>query len=725
MLLLCEELGWELEPEAANAPASNEKPGAAKQRAIDGYARLHRALLTGIPTQIGQKGEKGLYEGSRGRRFQLFPGSPLAKQPPAWVLCATLLDTQKVWGLTCAKIEPDWAIAELEHLISRKHFDPHWARSQGRVIGHEQISLFGLVLAARRPISYGRLYPAEAHDIFVRQALVPGEIDTRANFVARNLATLEKAREEEAKLRRAGLVADEDWQARWYLDRIPADIHDNAGLEAWFRRLDAAARQSLEWSLADLLPAEGGDAERFPKVFPLGDARLALHYHFALGADDDGVTLDVPLHLLNALDPARLEWLVPGLVQDKAAALIRSLPKALRRNYVPAPDFARAFAEAYATPSADTLRGELARFLGRVTGSQLAATEFDESTLETHLRIRLRLLGGENEALAHSRDLAELKSRFGSRAEAAFAQRAGRELASDALEEFPRDPIPVQIEGEAGVPAFPALVDEGETVALRVFADAAQAAREHPRGVRKLLERALAERIRQARKQLPVAPKAALLYATLAGSGEDANDANARQQHLRDDLVSAALNALLEDGLEAIRDHAAFDARLADAGKRLFGEAMQRLTLAEAILGKVAGLRPKLESPLMGWGKANLDDVTAQLRGLVPPGFLRDTPGHALSHFPRYLDGIARRIERLLRDPSRDQARMLEIAPFVAALEKARRAPGFAAHPQWQALRWELEELRVSLFAQELGTAMPVSAKRLARKLEEFAKIDG
>ena len=719
LLLLCEELGWELGADVPPEATADEKPGAAKKRAIDSYTRLHRALIAGLPTQIGQKTEKGVYEGARGRRFQIFPGSSLTKQPPSWLLCASLLDTQKVWGLTCAKIEPDWAIAELSHLLQRKHFDPHWARSQGRVIGYEQISLFGLVLAAKRPISYGRLYPDEAHDIFVRQALVPGEIDTRAGFLSRNLATLEKAREEEAKLRRAGLVADEDWQARWYLDHIPADISDTAGLEAWFRRLDDNARRALEWSLADLLPTEGGDAERFPKYLPLRDARLALHYHFSPGAEDDGVTLDVPLHLLNALDPARLEWLVPGLVQDKAAALIRSLPKALRRSYVPAPDFARAFAEAFPAPSADSLRGELARFLTRVTGTPLAATEFDESTLEPHLRLRLRLLGkNPGDVLAQSRDFSELKAQFGQRAEAAFAQRAGRELAVDALDEFPHEPIPEQIEGEAGVPAFPALVDKGEAVALRVFADAAQAALEHPRGVRKLLERALALRIAQARKQLPVAPKAALLYATLPGA-EASGDAGLRQQHLSEDLVAAALNALLETGLEHVRDRAAFDVRLADVGKRLFAEAMQRLALAETILEKVAQIRPQLESPLMGWARANLDDVASQLHGLTPPGFLRETPGHALSHFPRYLDGIARRIERLLRDPSRDQARMLEIAPFTAPLESARATPTYR-DPRWQALRWELEELRISLFAQELGTAMPVSAKRLAKRLGEL-----
>ena len=670
------------------------------------YALLHRALLAGLPTHIGQKNEKGIFEGPRGRRFQVFPGSALARQPPRWVLCATLLDTQKVWALSCARIEPAWVIAELDHLLSRRHFDPHWSRSQGRVTGFEQIALFGLVLAPKRPIHYGGLYPVEARDIFIRQALVPGEIDARAGFIARNLATLEKAREEEAKLRRAGLVADEDWQARWYLDRIPADVNSAAGLDAWYRGLTEEVRRRLEWPLAELLPGEGSDAERFPKYFPLGDARLALHYRFEPGVEDDGVTLDVPLHLLNALDPARLEWLVPGLVEDKATALIRGLPKAQRRSFVPAPDFARAFTQAWPAPSADGLRGELARFLNKVTGAPLAATDFDETALDPHLRLRVRLLEGRDTVLACSRDLDELRQRFGDRARERFAARAGRDLADSGLTAFPAAPVPREVSGEAGVPAFPALVDEGDSVALRVFARRDEADAAHPDGVRRLLALALADRARQARKQLPVSPKTGLLYAAIE-----------TQERLREDIVSAALRAVEGDDPGAIRDRAAFEQRVAEAGKRLFGEAVRRLELAESILRRVAELRPKLESPLMGWARGNLDDLRAQLDGLVHPGFLRRTPPDALAHFPRYLDAMLLRAERALRDPAKDQARMLELTPFTQALEAIRGTPAFA-DPRWQALRWEMEELRVSLFAQELGTPTPVSPKRLARQLE-------
>lgn len=692
----------------------------ARERAA-AYQALHRALLAGLPTQVGHRTEKGDYQAPRQRRFQLFPASPLAKKPPPWVLVATLLDTQKVWGLTAAAIEPDWVITELPHLLARKHFDPRWSRAQGNVLASEQVSLFGLVLAPKRPVHYGRIDPGGAHELFVRQALVTGEIDTKASFVDANLKTLEQAREEEAKLRRAGLVADEGWQARWYLDRVPGEIHSAAGLDGWYRKLPREQALALRWTASDLLPGEGGQEEQFPRYFALGDARLPLHYRFEPGAADDGVTLEVPLPLLNALDPARLSWLAPGFVADKAAGLIRSLPKAMRRNYVPAPDFGRAFAEAFRTPSADAVQGELARFLSRATGAAVSALDFDEAALEPHLRMNLRLRevperGGE--VLAESRDLDALRARFGERAGQAFAARAGRALAAASVElrEFPAEPLPEQVTGEAGVPGYPALVDQGDHVLLRVFADPAEAQAAHPRGVDRLLRIALAERARQARKQLPVSPKLGLLYAAIEQFGPGPDAKVREKEQLRADLVEAALNAVLAEGLDGIRDAGAFGRRAEAAGRQLFAEAMARLQLAEQILAVVAELKPKLEAPLMGWASGNLDDLRAQLDGLVHPGFLRHTPAEALAQFPRWLKGMVLRAERALRDPARDQARMLELKPFADALSQARRR-GQAGEPGWQALRWDLEELRVSLFAQELGSRGGVSPKKLAQRL--------
>src|SRR5690606_12612510 len=306
--------------------------------------------------------------------------------------------------------------------------DPHWSRAQGRVVGSEQISLFGLVLAPKKPVHYGALFPEESRAIFVREALLTGEINTRSAFLARNLRTLELAKQEEAKQRRVGLVVDEDWQARWYLDRLPPHVHNAQALDAWFGKLSKDEKAALEWSRDDLLMADQTDAARFPAYIPLGDARLAVQYRFEPGAVDDGMTVAVPLHLLNALDAARLSWLAPGFVEDKAAALIKSLPKALRRNFVPAPDFARAFAEAFAQPDADSIEGALAKFLKKLSGVDVSALDFDAAAIEPHLRANLRLQDGKN-ILSESRDLDELRARFGERAAQAFARHAAQGMA--------------------------------------------------------------------------------------------------------------------------------------------------------------------------------------------------------------------------------------------------------------------------------------------------------
>ncbi len=679
------------------------------------FAALHRALIAGLPTQLGHRGDKGLYDGPRGRKFQLFPGSKLASKPPPWVLSATLLDTEKVWAITNAGIEPDWAIAELPHLLARRHHDPHWSRAQGRVLGSEQISLFGLVLASKRPVHYGALFPEESRAIFVREALLTGEINTRSAFLARNLRTLELARQEEAKQRRVGLVVDEDWQARWYLDRLPAHVHNAQALDAWYAKLRKDEKAALEWSRDDLLVADQADAARFPAYIALGDARLAVQYRFEPGAVDDGMTVVVPLHLLNALDAARLSWLAPGFVEDKATALIRALPKALRRNFVPAPDFARAFAEAFAQPDADSIEGALAKFLKRLSGVAVAATDFDAAGIEPYLRANLRLLDGKA-VLAESRDLEDLRARFGERAAQAFARHAAQGMATSGLTAFPDAPVPVSVPGAGGVPAYPALQDDGETVSLALHAQREVAERLHPQGVRRLLAIALADKLKQARKQLPVQPKISLLYAAIE-SADPRRDGLKDADRLRADLVDGAFEALTADGLLAVRDAEAF-ARCRDAiGKALFGEAMQRLRQAEAILGLVAEARAKLESTLMGWARGNLDDMRAQLAALVPPGFLREVPATALAEYPRYLKALALRGERAQRDPVRDQARMLELAPFVAALAAADRDD-----PEAQALRWDLEELRVQVFAQELGAKGGISPKRVAARVQRLRR---
>ncbi|MEO5630193.1 MAG: DUF3418 domain-containing protein, partial [Thermomonas sp.] len=695
---------------------SNQKSMDSRVRGSDeqkhAYASLHRALIAGLPTQLGHRVERGLFDGPRGRKFSLFPGSNLASKPPPWVLSATLLDTEKVWGLTNAGIEPEWAIAELPHLLARRHHDPHWSRAQGRVLGSEQISLFGLVLAPKKPVHYGGLFPEESRMIFVRDALLTGEINTRSAFLARNLKTLTSAKVEEAKLRRVGLVVDEDWQARWYLDRLPAHVHNTQALDAWVAKLPKPEKAALEWSLDELLVADQADAARFPAYIALGDARLAVQYRFEPGAIDDGMTVLVPLHLLNALDAAQLSWLAPGFVQDKAAALIKSLPKVLRRNFVPAPDFARAFAEAHPQPDLDSIEGSLARFLKKLSGVEVSAMDFDATGIAAHLRVNLRLLDTDKKSvLAESRDLDELRLRFGARAAEAFAQHAAQGMAQAGMSTFPEQPIPMSVPGAGGVPAYPALHDDGDSASLAVHAQRDIAERLHPQGVRRLLALALADKLKQARKQLPLQAKTSLLYAAIE-SASPRRDGLKDSDRLRSDLVDGAFAALAEDDLLQVRDIDAFNTRSDAIGKALFGEAMRRLQQAAAILSAVAEVRAALESKLMGWARANLDDMRAHLDALVAPGFLRDVPATALADYPRFLKALALRAERAQRDPTRDQARLLELQPFVSALATAN-----PHDPEVQALRWDLEELRVQLFAQELGSRAGVSPKRLATRL--------
>jgi len=580
------------------------------------------------------------------------------------------------------------------------------------VVGSEQVSLFGLVLAPKRPVHYGALYPEEARGIFLCDALVAGEINTRSAFLARNLKTLEAARQEEAKQRRTGLVIDEDAQAQWYADRIPPHIVSAQALDAWVAKLPKEAKAALEWTRDELLVGDESDAARFPAFIALGDARLAVRYRFEPGAPDDGMTVVVPLHLLGAVDPVCLSWLAPGFVHDKAAALIKSLPKAQRRNFVPAPDFARAFAEAHPQPEADALEGALARFLKRLTGVEIAAIDFDPAAVEPHLHANLRLLDADGSGvLAESRDLGALRERFGARAAQAFARHAAEGLGRSGLTTFPDDPIPASVPGAGGVPAYPALQDDGDSASLAVHADRRIAERLHPGGVRRLLAIALADRLKQARRQLPVLPKTELLYATIASWSPH----EAAPGDLRGDLVEGAFAAVSGDGLAGIRDAEAFGRYRDAVAKSLFPEAVRRLAQAESILGQVAEARARFDSGLVGWASGNLDDMRAHLESLVPPGFLRSVPAAMLAEYPRYLKALALRAERALHDPARDQARMLELRPFVDTVRVGLAAsPG---DPGWQNLRRDLEELRVSVFAQELGAKGGVSPKKFAARL--------
>ncbi len=669
------------------------------------YEATHLSLLAGLPTNVARKDEQGFYRGTRERKFKVFPGSALAKKPPPWLFVAQVLDLGgRVWGMQCARIEPEWVERQAAHLLKRTCSDPHWSRARGAVQAFEQVSLYGLVLVERRSVTFAKQDPELAHAIFLREALARCDIDCRADFVHANARVLDEAREIEAQQRREGLVKSDEDLAAFFAGKLPQEVASSRALDAWYRRASAAERAALRWVPADVLePGAGGDAGAFPESMEVSGQPLRFDYRFVPGDAADGVTLRVPLALLNAIPAARCEWLVPGLLQDKVAALIRGLPKALRRNFVPAPDFARAFLEAEA-PRDEPLAVRLAAFLRKVTGVAVDAGTFEGIELPTHLSMRFEVRDADDRVLAEGRDLEALRERFGDRAHAAFSRKADLPATREDVREWDFDAIPRVAETRDGVPAFPALVDLGATVALRVYETRDEADTAHRAGVERLLRLSLAGEFRRAQKQLPLQKRLAVAFAP-----------HGRADALREDIVEGAFADVLAEYDIDVRERAAWDALREAVARGLFSAATERLQLAEPILAALAELQPWLKPAIKGLAKASYADLRSQLDALLEPGFLRELPKARLAHLPRYLNAMRLRAEKLRTDPARDHARMQQVQPYWREVLE-RRAAGEHSEAL-DTLRWLTEEWRVSVFAQQLKTAEPVSGKRMARAL--------
>jgi len=746
LLLVVAELGWKLERAASREPAAaatavvvKTSAGRRRGRKVSGghapaasgassrerqdappvvddkaaadalFEAVHRSLLAGLPTQVGRKDEKGQYQGTRERKFQVFPGSALSKAPPNWVFSAQILDVGgRVWGMANGRVDPLWIEQQAAHLLRTHCRDAHWSKKRGCVVAYEQVSLFGLVLVEKRPVTFQRQDPELAHAIFLREALVRGDIDSKCDFVRANRRVLEEAQGIEAKQRREGLIRHEDELVAFFEGKLPQDIASSRALDAWYRKARPAEQAALRWSLDDVMGGAAGlDAKAFPATLEVlapasgGAQKYKLEYRFVPGDDADGVTLQLPLAMLNALPSARCEWLVPGLLVDKVAELIRGLPKALRRNFVPAPDFARAFVEAE-TPRDEPLAKALAGFLKRTTGVDITDAEFDGIELPAHFRMRYRLHDERGRTLASGRDLAGLRAQWEGRAREAFSRKTDVELTREDVAQWDFEEIPAQVRSSGGLAAFPALVDLGETVALRVFERGDEARASHRAGVVRLLRNALASEAKQARRRLPIGNAVALKYAPLGGV-----------DGLREDLLEGGFRDLLERHDLDVRTAGEFEALRTQASRELFAAGVERLKLAEPIIEAQAELKPWLQPPLMGFARASYDDLHEQFDALLQPGFLRDLSPARLAHYPRYLKAMRLRGERLRQDPAKDQQRMLQVMPYWRAFLQHRAA----ATPELDELRWLIEEWRVSLFAQELKTAEPVSAKRLAKAL--------
>ncbi|MEZ5441079.1 MAG: ATP-dependent RNA helicase HrpA [Lysobacterales bacterium] len=665
------------------------------------FELLHQAILTAFVSQVGERTDKQDYRGPRGRRFRPFPASALARSGGRWVMAAQLLETRQLYGLQMARIDPRWIEPLAGHLLERQHYEAHWDADQAQAWCYEDLLLYGLPIVRRRRVRLAPLDPAQARELFLRHGLVRGEWRIRHPVLAQHRQVFNEAQAKEEKLRRRGLLRDELEMAQWFDARLPAELNDGRSLLAWLRRADESQRQALRLQVTDLLIPEANDSEweRFPDRWQVDGLDLPLRYHFDPKADDDGVTLRLPLADLQRLPASALSWLVPGLREDKVVALIKGLPKALRRNYVPAPDFARAFLQAYPVPRG-VLEEALAEFLSRTTGVPISAAELQAVELPTHLRLRLELVDGE-ELLAQGRDLDELRGEFHEAAQAAFQQRAAQAFDGARMDDFPAAAVPTSVRLADGATAWPALQADGDRVRMTAFADADSAAQAHRGGVLALLRARLDEVLRYWRRHLPLS-RGAQLQAAVSGGVEA----------LSTDIVDGALADQLPD-LAPIRDRQAFQVLVEQLRRDLGPACSERATLIDGLLCEYGELRRRMVPPVMGYAAANLDDLATQLQRLFCPGFARRWSWARLQHFPRYLKAAGQRLDRLLRDAAKDQQLQLEIAPFEQALTRLTRDGQDTS--EIEALRWAIEEYRVSIFAQSLGTDTPVSAKRLQR----------
>ena len=738
--VLCAEHGWK----------ENMQPA--------GYESIHKALLAGLLGHVGCKVEEasgpqaGAFLGARGIRWWPHPGSALAKKAGKWVMAAELVETSRLFGRCLARIEPEWVEEVGAHLLKRTVFEPHWSKSAGSVRAWERGTLHGLVLYPKRGIGYRDIDPALCRALFIREGLVAGEIaegPARAMaFLTHNQRLVAEIERLEHKSRRPDVLVDETLIEAFYDSRIPPEVVDLAAFEAWRKDAEKAQPRLLCLSREQLMrhDAEGVTTERFPARFEVLGQKLGLSYLHQPGEADDGVTLTVPLAMLNQIPAQRCEWLVPGLLEEKVAALMKTVPPRHRHRLQPVADSAAAFMAAFEAGEFDTdeaLLKMLQRFVEERVQLKLPLESFRTENLKPHCFMNFRLIDEHGRMLGQSRNLSELRTRFREQVAARFsmakigaalsaalpavlpaaasgvaprpdAARAGREQAGSAATPpglqagftgwtFGALPelLEIKVAGREVI-GFPALHDDGDSVSLRPFDTPEEAARVHGRGLARLFALTLKDQVR-AIERLPGLRELALQYMSFGTEAE-----------LKALLVQATLQrCCLLEPLPA--DAAAFAARCAEARPRITLVAQEFIRLLAQLLTEHVALNRRL-----GGLKTHpevVDDVQRQLAALLPRGFLADQPWERLAHFPRYLKAAAVRLDKLRNNVARDAQAMAEWKGLAQLFERELQAKRRAdvRDPQLEEFRWLLEELRVGLYAQELKTPMPVSVKRLQK----------
>ena len=680
------------------------------------YEQIHKALLCGLLGNIGMKSlESNEYLGARGIKFIIAPNSALAKKSTKWVMAGELIETQRLYARCVARIEPEWLEETGSHLIKRHYYDPHWEKKAAQVVAYERSTLHGLLINAKKRVHYGPMNAAESREVFIRQALASGEFETRAPFFAHNQKLIADIEALEHKSRRPDVLVDDELIFAFYDSRIPADIYNGAAFEHWRKEVERDDAKLLYLKKDDLMrhEAAGITTDQFPPQLNIDNVSFALSYNFSPGKNDDGITLTVPLALINQVSVARCEWLIPGILAEKVTQLIKTLPQKLRRHLVPVPEFAAVFCREVSASNTPLLQA-LVRYIREQKQVEMPQDAFRLEQLPPHLLMNFRIVDEHGRQLGMSRNFSQLHGELAPRVLPAVVKETaiGEKGVSVYEQRYATwsfgDFVETSVVKRAGqnVTLFNALVDEGDAVVLRAFdtRDAAQAA--HHGGLRRLFMLLLKEQVKYLEKNLPDAQRLGMLFMPFG-----------TQQELHQQILAMTFErCCLNDPLPT--NEAEFTARGKEAKNRLLLVAQELARLVGSVLNEYNTVQKNLPQ-LKAHPQAN-QDVRAQLEWLLHKRFIADTPYERLQHVPRYLKAINLRIEKLRTNPARDAQCMTQIQPLTQAWQKLRQAQQGNSDPRVDEFAWLMQELRVSLFAQELKTPVIVSVRRLEKMLAAF-----
>ena len=695
-----------------------EQMGMKRQSRRDDFTAIHRALMTGLLSGIAYRTEVNEYTGSGGGKFVLWPGSSLFKARPVWVMAAELVETSRRYLRTVAKIEPEWIEPLAEHLVKRSYSEPHWSGKRGEAMVHERVTLFGMPIVGRRTTRLSPLDPEHARELFLRHGLVEGDLRLGANFLEHNQQVRKEVEGMAAKTRRRDLLFDEEDCFRFYAERVPPEIADRSSFEKWRRTAERQQPDVLRMTTFDLLEpekVEGVQPQDFPETLRMEQSEFPLEYRFEPGDNADGVTLTVPAAGVSLLHEERLGWLIPGLLEEKVLALIRSLPKQARRNFVPAPDAARRITRRLAFAEGPFL-ATLAEVLSQDAGERITVDMFQLDKVPAHLQINVRVLDDQGKPVAAGRSLGELRKELGLTETSPLALPKNHVWKREGLHEWDWGELPKKIEMQRGglqLPVYPAIVDEGKTVGLDVFTSSAQADHVTWGGLRRLAWRSNQRGLEEQVKWLPHFERFKV-YATALKFAEG---------HLRDDLAmlicDLAFCGAEHDPAGIPRDEDSYRRWLKLGKARIPIAAQDVAPVALPLFESYHQVRLALEKAPGSWRNA-VDDMQSQLAALVPVGFLIQTPWTWLRHYPRYLKAMHTRLQKLSGNLPRDQKQQAEIEVWWERwLEWVEQNETRSRHDPGAILfRWMIEEFRVSLYAQPLGVSLPVSSKRLEKQWE-------